>query len=43
MAEEFEKQFTCLGQNTGKHIIFIVPIEKDFTRTGKSDQEITKK
>ena len=26
LAEEFEKQFTCLGQNIEKYIAFIVPI-----------------
>ena len=28
LAEEFEKQFTCLGVNTEKYIIFTVPVEK---------------
>ena len=28
LAEEFEKQFTCLGENTEKYIIFTVPVEK---------------
>ena len=42
LAEEFEKQFTCLGENTGKYIIFTVSLEKDFIRTDKSDREITK-
>ena len=28
LAEEFEKQFTCLGENTGKCITVSVPIEK---------------
>ena len=28
LAEEFKKQFTCLGENTEKYITFTVPIEK---------------
>ena len=28
LAEQFEKQFTCLGENTKKRITFSVPIEK---------------
>ena len=28
LAEEFEKQLTCLGENTEKYITFSVPIEK---------------
>ena len=28
LAEEFRKQFTCLGENTEKYITFTVPIEK---------------
>ena len=32
LAEEFKKQFTCLGENTEKYITFTVPIEKENTR-----------
>ena len=28
LAEEFEGQLTCLGENPGKYIILLVPIEK---------------
>ena len=28
LAEEFKKQFTCLGENTEKYITFTVPIGK---------------
>ena len=28
LAQEFEKQFTCLRENTKKYITFSVPIEK---------------
>ena len=28
LAEEFKKQFTCLGESTEKYITFTVPIEK---------------
>ena len=41
-AQEFKKQFTCLGENTEKHITFIVPIENKVTRTDKKGEEITK-
>ena len=32
LAEEFEKQFTWLGENTEKHITFTVPTDKNVTR-----------
>ena len=28
LAEEFQKQFNCLGENTEKYITFTVPAEK---------------
>ena len=31
LAEEFKKQYNCLGENTKKWIIFRVPIEKEVT------------
>ena len=34
LAEEFKKQFTCLGENTDKYTTFTVPIKK-VTRTDK--------
>ena len=37
------KQFTCLGENTEKYIIFSVLIEKEVTRIDKNGEEITKK
>ena len=36
LAEEFKKQFTCLGENTEKYITFTVPIEKEVTRIDKN-------
>ena len=42
LAEEFKKQFTCLGENTEKYITFTVPIEKEVTRIDKNPEEITK-
>ena len=42
-AEEFKKQFTCLGENTKKFIAFTIPINKEVTRTNKNGKEITKK
>ena len=42
MAEKFKKQFTCLGENTEKCIIFTVPVEKEITRIDKNGKEIIK-
>ena len=42
LAEEFKKQFTCLGENTEKYITFTVPIEKEIARIDKNWEEITK-
>ena len=42
LAEEFRKQFTCLGENTEKYITFTVPIEKEVTRIDKNGEEVTK-
>ena len=42
LAQEFQKQFTCLGENTEKYITFTVPIEKEVTRIDKNGEEITK-
>ena len=42
LAEEFKKQFTCLGENTEKCITFTVPVEKEVTRIDKNGEEITK-
>ena len=43
LAEEFKKQFTCLGEITEKHITFTVPIEKEVAGIDKNGEEITKK
>ena len=32
LAEEFEKQFTCLGEITERYITFTVSLEKEVTR-----------
>ena len=42
LAEEFKKQFPCLGGNTEKYITFTIPIEKEVTRIDKNGEEITK-
>ena len=42
LAQEFKKQFTCLGENTGKYITFTVPIEKKVTKIGKYWEENAK-
>ena len=41
LAEEFKKQFTCLGETTDKYTTFTVPIRK-VTRTDKDEEKITK-
>ena len=40
LAEKFKKQFTCLGENTGKYITFTVPTEKEVTRIDKNGEVI---
>ena len=42
LAEEFERQFTSLGEDTEKYIPFSVPIKKEVTRIDKKGKEITK-
>ena len=40
LAEEFEKQFTCLRENTEKYKIFTIPIEKQVTGTDINGEEL---
>ena len=35
LANEFEGQFECLGENKGKHKTFSVPIKKEITKINK--------
>ena len=42
LAEEFEKQLTCLGENTEKYITSSVPIEKAITRVNKNAKKSQK-
>ena len=42
LAEEFKKQFTCLGEDTEKYITFTVPIEQEIKRIDKNGEKITK-
>ena len=42
LAEEFKKQFTCLGENSEKYMTFTVPIDKEVTRIDKNGEEIIK-
>ena len=42
IAEEFENQFTCLGENTEKYIKFTVLIEKKVTIIDKNIEEVIK-
>ena len=39
--EEFEKQFTCLGENIKKHKTFAVQLEKEVTKIDNNGEEIT--
>ena len=41
LAEEFKKQFTCIGENIEKYITFTVSMEKEVTRIDKNGEEIT--
>ena len=43
LAEEFEGQFECLGENTKKYITFSVPIKKEIAKKDKNgNDKITK-
>ena len=42
LAEEFKKQFTCLGENTEKCITFTFLIEKKVIRINNNEEEVTK-
>ena len=42
LAEESEKQFTCLGENTEKYITFTIPIKKEVKRIDKNGEQIAK-
>ena len=42
LAEEFKKQFTCLGENTGKNITFSVPTQKGVTRIKEMKNKLQK-
>ena len=39
LAEEIERRFTCLRENTEKYLIFSVTVEKKVTRTVKKDNK----
>ena len=39
VVEEFDRQYTCLGENNEKYIIFSAPIEKEVTRIGKNGEK----
>ena len=39
MAEEFEGEFECLGENTEKYITFSVPIKKETTKKDKNGND----
>ena len=39
LAEEFKKQFTCLGENTERYITFTVPIKEEIKGIDKNGEE----
>ena len=39
LAEEFEGEFECLGENTEKFIIFSVPVKKEITKKDKNGND----
>ena len=43
LAEEFEGEFECLGENTEKYITFSVPIKKESTKKDKNGNDKIKK
>ena len=42
VAEEFKRQFICLGESTEKNINFTVPIENEVTRIDKNEEKLQK-
>ena len=42
LAEEFKKQFTCLGKDTEEYITFTVPVKREVTSIDKNGEEIKK-
>ena len=42
LAEEFEKQFTCLGENNKKYITFTVLVEKKLQELIKIEKKLQK-
>ena len=43
LAEEFEGEFECLGENTEKYITFSVPIKKEITKKDKNGNDLITK
>ena len=43
LAEEFEKQFIYLGENTEKYVSFSVPVEKEVTKVDTRKIELLEK
>ena len=43
LAEEFEGEFECLGENTKKYVTFSVPIKKETTKKDKNGNDQTAK
>ena len=43
LAEEFEGEFECLGENTEKYITFSVPMKKEITKKDNDDNDMITK
>ena len=42
LVEEFENQFTCLGENSEKYITFSIPIHKEVIRIDRNGENLQK-
>ena len=42
IAEEFKKQFICLGEKIERYKTFAIPIEKEVTKIDKNGEDVTK-
>ena len=42
LLKEFNREFICLGENTGKYLTFSFPIKKEIGKTNENGKEITK-
>ena len=42
LVKEFNRDFICLGENTGKYLTFSFPIKKEIEKTNENGKEIAK-